>query len=68
KSRLTELGYKEADLIFSSEVNGFTIGNDGAISEVEGNRYGVNAFLFDNVINDIENKADLLYTYLEEGL
>ena len=49
-------------------MNGFTIGNDGVINEVEGNRYGVNAFLFDNVITDIESKADLLYTYLEEGL
>lgn len=68
KSRLTGLGYKDSDLICASDVNGFTIGSDGVINEVEGNRYGVNAFLFDNVITDIESKADLLYTYLEEGL
>lgn len=68
KSRLTEFGYKDSDLISTSEVNSFTIGNDGIIDEVEGNEYGVNAFLFDNAIADIENKTDLLYTYLVEGI
>lgn len=67
KSKLSHFGYKDVDLISASEVNGFTIGDDGAINEAGGNAYGVNAFLFDNVISDIERKADLLYTHLEEG-
>ncbi|EQC4553745.1 AAA family ATPase, partial [Cronobacter malonaticus] len=65
--KLSDFGYKDIDLISSEKVNGFTIGSDGFINEAGGNAYGVNAFLFDNVISDIERKADLLYTYLEEG-
>lgn len=68
KAKLSEFKYKDIDVISDSEVNSFTIGKDGIITEIEGNKYGVNAFLFDNVISNIEDVADRLYTYLEEGL
>jgi len=67
KAKLAGFGYKDIDVIKPSEVNGFTIGSDGVINEAGGNAYGINAFLFDNVISDIENKADVLYTYLSDG-
>ena len=67
RAQLDEFGYKKSDVIKPSEVNGFTIDNDGIIREVKGNKYGVNAFIFDNAISDIENRTERLYTYLEGG-
>ena len=65
RAQLDVFGYKKSDVIKPSEVNGFTIDNDGIIREVKGNKYGVNAFIFDNAISDIENRTERLYTYLE---
>lgn len=53
---LTALNYSEVDLVSKAEVNAFTIGEDGSINFIGGNKYGVNAFIFDNIISDIDFK------------
>ncbi|POE38581.1 AAA family ATPase [Pectobacterium odoriferum] len=67
KSKLSTLGYESIDLIKHSEVNGFTIEDSGLICEVGVNQHGINAFIFDNVITEIETKTDTIYSYIEEG-
>lgn len=65
---LAELNYSEVDLVSENEVNAFTIGEDGGINFAGGNKYGVNAFIFDNVISDIDLKQSLLYSHLDAGV
>lgn len=65
REKLSEFNYAAIDLVSPSEVNAFTISEDGIIHNAGGNKFGVNAFIFDNVITDIDAKQNLLYSCLE---
>lgn len=67
---LSYLNYQDIDVISQKDVNAFTIGKDGIITDVGHNDFGLNAFLFDDVINDINEKNYFLYDHLttEKGL
>lgn len=66
RERLTYFNYSAIDLVSPSNVNAFTISEDGIIHNAGGNKFGVNAFIFDNVITDIDEKQNLLYSFLED--
>ncbi|MEI7381631.1 AAA family ATPase [Pectobacterium versatile] len=66
KDLLASFNYTAVDLVGKSDVNAFTIGEDGIIHNAGGNKFGVNAFIFDNVITDIDEKQGVLFSYLED--
>jgi len=61
---LASLNYEDIDVISQKDVNAFTIGNDGIITDVGHNDFGLNAYLFDDVIAGINEKSEKLYDYL----